>query len=149
MLKGVALPGTTLHHMALLENEEAIQVSVMELVNALMNGSIELKRGELVLRALNTAVRNSRCARFNIDKDKKVTEAPHYEPEEDDGEQAREEVRTEIARIRAEAAQQTAEKMAVETPPTLPQKPREGWGNPINRQHKPRRRKNHRSKEQM
>ena len=52
-------------HVALLENEEAIQVSLMEVVNSLLRGTIDLKRGELVLRALNTAVRNSRRARFD------------------------------------------------------------------------------------
>jgi hypothetical protein len=49
---------------ALLENEESIQVAVMEMVNSLLCGTIELKRGELILRALNTAVRNSRRVRF-------------------------------------------------------------------------------------
>jgi len=51
-------------HVALLENEEAIQVSIMEVVNSLLRGTIDVKRGELVLRALNTAVRNSRRVRF-------------------------------------------------------------------------------------
>ena len=51
-------------HIALLENEEAIQVSLMEIVNSLLRGTIDVKRGELVLRALNTAVRNIRRARF-------------------------------------------------------------------------------------
>jgi hypothetical protein len=51
-------------HVALLENEEAIQVSLMEIVNSLLCGTIDIKRGELVLRALNTAVRNIRRARF-------------------------------------------------------------------------------------
>jgi hypothetical protein len=49
---------------ALLENEDAIQVSVMEIINSLLHGTIDLKRGELILRALNTAVRNSRRVRF-------------------------------------------------------------------------------------
>jgi hypothetical protein len=52
-------------HVALLENEEAIQVSIMEVVNSLLRGTIDVKRGELVLRALNTAVRNSRRVRFD------------------------------------------------------------------------------------
>ena len=51
-------------HVALLENEEAIQVSLMEIVNSLLRGTIDIQRGELVLRALNTAVRNIRRARF-------------------------------------------------------------------------------------
>jgi hypothetical protein len=64
MICGVKGPHSRLSHVALLEDEEAIQVSIMEVVNSLLSGTIELKRGELVLRALNTAVRNSRRARF-------------------------------------------------------------------------------------
>lgn len=116
MLEGVSLPRRRLNHIALLENEEAIQVSIMEVVNGLMSGSIDLKRGELVLRALNAAVRNSRRVRFNVNKDQMVTEVPNYEQEEDAREQAREEVRIEIARMRAEAAKQTAEKAPAENP---------------------------------
>ncbi len=52
-------------HVALLENEEAIQVSIMDVVNNSLRGTIDVKRGEFVLRALNTAVRNSRRVRFD------------------------------------------------------------------------------------
>jgi len=51
-------------HVALLEDGEAIQVSIMEVVNSLLRGTLDVKRGELVLRALNTAVRNSRNSNF-------------------------------------------------------------------------------------
>jgi hypothetical protein len=57
-------PATRIHHAALLEDEESIQASLIEVVNALLRGSIELKRAELVLRALNTAVRNIRRVKF-------------------------------------------------------------------------------------
>jgi hypothetical protein len=114
MLQGVALPRRRLNHIALLENEEAIQVSIMEVVNGLMSGSIDLRRGELVLRALNAAVRNSRPARFNINKDKMVTEVPHYEAEAEARDRSRAEVRAEIARIRAEPFQELAEKARLE-----------------------------------
>ncbi len=110
MLAGVALPRTRLNHVALLENEEAIQVSLMEVVNGLMSGAIDLRRGELILRALNTAVRNSRRVKFNIDTEKMVREVPHYEQEAEARERAREEVRAEIHRMRAESAQQLEEK---------------------------------------
>jgi hypothetical protein len=116
MLQGVALPRTQFHPIALLENEEAIQVSIMQVINGLMNGAIDLRRGELILRALNTAVRNSRRVRFNADPEQMVTEVPHYEQEAEARVQAREEVRTEIARIRTEAAKQTAEKAAAGNP---------------------------------
>jgi hypothetical protein len=55
--------------LALLESEESIQVSVMEMVNSLLCGTIDLKRGELILRALNTAVRNSRRIHFEHSTD--------------------------------------------------------------------------------
>jgi hypothetical protein len=116
MLQGVALPRTQLSHVALLENEEAIQVSLMQVMNGLMSGSIDLRRGELILRALNTAVRNSRRARFNIHADKMVTDVPHYEQDAASRERSREEVRAEIHRMRTEAAQQLAEKTGAENP---------------------------------
>jgi hypothetical protein len=114
MLHGVALPRTRLNHVALLENEEAIQVSVMEVINGLMSGAIDLRRGELILRALNTAVRNSRRVRFNINAGEMVTEVPNYEQEAEALERSRQEVRTEIHRMRAEARQRLAEKTAEE-----------------------------------
>ena len=57
-------PASRIHHAALLEDEESIQASLMEVVNALLRGTIELKRAELILRALNTAVRNIRRVNF-------------------------------------------------------------------------------------
>ncbi len=83
MLRTVNYPDSRLHHVALLEDEEAIQVSLMEVVNGLIRGTIEVKRGELILRALNTAVRNIRRAKFDIYTDKMVREVPTYpEPPE-------------------------------------------------------------------
>jgi hypothetical protein len=58
------LCSSRISHVALLENAEAIQASIMEVVNGLLRGTIDPKRGELVLRALNTAVRNSRHVLF-------------------------------------------------------------------------------------
>ena len=59
-----------------LQNEEAIQVSLMEVVNGLIRGTIELKRGELILRALNIAVRNIRCVKFDLHPEKMVRDVP-------------------------------------------------------------------------
>jgi hypothetical protein len=82
MIRTVKGPASRLHHVALLENEEAIQASVMEVVNALIRGTIELKRGELILRALNTAVRNARRAHFDLHTSM-ITKIPDYaEPPE-------------------------------------------------------------------
>jgi len=81
MIRTVKGPDSRLHHVALLENDEAIQASLMEVVNALIRGTIDLKRGELILRALNTAVRNIRRVRFE-NQTHMITQIPDYtEPE--------------------------------------------------------------------
>jgi hypothetical protein len=99
-------PESRIHHAALLEDEESIQASLMEVVNALLRGTIELKRAELVLRALNTAVRNIRRVKFsNVNM---VTQLPDY-PDVPDAEveeaaraeASRQATRAEIARVRA------------------------------------------------
>jgi hypothetical protein len=77
MLRTVTVPRSRLHPVAMLENEEAIQASIMEVVNALIRGTIELRRGELILRALNAAVRNARRVRFD-NASKMVTRVPDY-----------------------------------------------------------------------
>jgi len=81
MIRTVKGPDSRLHHVALLENEEAIQASLMEVVNALIRGTIDLKRGELILRALNAAVRNSRRVQFG-QSTKMVTRIPNYPDEQ-------------------------------------------------------------------
>jgi hypothetical protein len=79
LFHGVRVPKSRLLQSALLENEEAIQVSIMQLVNELLTGNMELKRAEIVLRALNTAVRNARRVRFDLSPDDMVREVPTYE----------------------------------------------------------------------
>jgi hypothetical protein len=78
------LCSSRISHVALLENEEAIQVSLMEVVNSLLRGTIDTKRGELVLRALNTAVRNSRRVRFERGADmvREIPKDPVVPPRE-------------------------------------------------------------------
>jgi hypothetical protein len=78
MLRTVKDPASRIHHHALLEDEESIQASLMEVVNALLRGTIELKRAELILRALNTAVRNIRRVKFGQNANHMVTEIPNY-----------------------------------------------------------------------
>src|ERR1035437_5467515 len=57
MMRGVSTPpNARLHPIALIENEEAIQASLMEVINALARNTIDLKRAELILRALVPAV---------------------------------------------------------------------------------------------
>jgi hypothetical protein len=73
-------PASRVHHAALLEDEESIQASLIELVNSLLRGHIELKRAELILRALNTAVRNVRRVHFGLHATDMVKEVPDYPP---------------------------------------------------------------------
>jgi hypothetical protein len=101
-------PASRVHHAALLEDEESIQASLIEVVNALLRGTIELKRAELILRALNTAVRNIRRVHFGLHASDMVKEVPTYPavPDVEVEEAARTEAarqadRAEIARIRA------------------------------------------------
>src|SRR5450631_148444 len=78
MLRTVRYPASRIRHAALLEDEESIQAALMETVNALLRGTIEIKRAELILRALNTAVRNIRRVKFGVHKADMVTEIPDY-----------------------------------------------------------------------
>src|SRR5579862_4158919 len=111
MLRTVRGPASRVHHAALLEDDESIQASLIETVNALLQGTIELKRAELVLRALNTAVRNIRRVHFGLHPERMVKEIPDYAkpPLEQVDEQYAEELRLreereEIKRVYAAAA---------------------------------------------
>ena len=79
MLRVVAIPPRArLHPIALIENEEAIQASLMEVINALIRNTIDFKRAELILRALHIAVRNARRVRFGLETDEMIREVPNY-----------------------------------------------------------------------
>ena len=65
-----------LHPIALIESEEAIQASLMEVINGLLRNTIDVKRAELILRALNIAVKNARRTKF--DAYEPVREIPEY-----------------------------------------------------------------------
>ncbi len=78
MIRGVKTPpGSRLHPIALIENEEAIQASLMEVINALARNTIDLRRADLILKALYIAVKNSRRARFESASNQ-VTHIPDY-----------------------------------------------------------------------
>jgi hypothetical protein len=79
MIRTVKGPDSRVHHAAMLEDEEAIQASIMEVVNSLIRGTLELRRGELILRALNTAVRNARHTRFDIFKSQMIRSVPDFD----------------------------------------------------------------------
>src|SRR5580704_10060391 len=78
MIRGVRTPPRSrLHPIAQLESEEAIQASLMEVINALIRDTIDTKRAELIIRALHIAVKNAHHARFNNSFDV-VKEIPDY-----------------------------------------------------------------------
>src|SRR5271154_6939407 len=79
MIRGVRTPTKSrLHPIALIENEEGIQASLMEIINALIRNTIDFRRAQLVLRALHIAVRNSPRVHFDIYKSDMIHEVPNY-----------------------------------------------------------------------
>jgi len=80
--RGVRRRSTSrMHPIALFESEEALQVSLMEVVNALLYDGLDLKRATLILRALHIAVKNARRVRLDVNEDQMVTEVPEETPE--------------------------------------------------------------------
>jgi hypothetical protein len=73
-------PQSRLHPIAIFEDEESIQASLMEVVNALMRNTIDLKRAELILRALHIAVKNARRVKFAASASSMIKEVPTYAP---------------------------------------------------------------------
>ncbi len=78
-------PQSRLHPIAILEDEESIQSSLMEVINALMRNTIDLKRAELILRALHIAVKNSRRVKFESHHDivREIPDYPDLGPEQE------------------------------------------------------------------
>jgi hypothetical protein len=54
-----------LHSMALLENCEAIQLSIMHVVDGLLKGTLDATRARLIIQALRIAARNAKNVRFD------------------------------------------------------------------------------------
>ena len=79
MIRGVRTPPRSrIHPMAMLEDEAAIQASLMETINAIVRNHIDLERARLVLRALHIATRNARRANFKPFIGDVATEVPEY-----------------------------------------------------------------------
>jgi len=78
-------PQSRLHPIAILEDEESIQASLMEVVNALLRNTIDLKRAELILRALHIAVKNARRVKFGTAGNSMVRSIPEQVREEPRG----------------------------------------------------------------
>ena len=77
--RGVRKPKSRLHPIAILEDPESIQASLMEVVNGLMRNTLDTKRAELIIRALHIAMKNVRHASFSIKSRPTVREIPDFE----------------------------------------------------------------------
>ena len=81
MIRGVPTPPKQrIHPMALIENEEGIQVALMETINAIVRNTIDLKRASLILRALAIATHSARRVRFDRQESDMVRAIPDYPP---------------------------------------------------------------------
>src|SRR5882672_4230544 len=77
MIRGVRTPPKSrLHPIANFESYEAIQASLMEVVNALVRNHIDIARARLILRALSIATRNATKVRFDCWQNNMVKEVP-------------------------------------------------------------------------
>jgi hypothetical protein len=79
MIKGVETRvDSEIHPIALIENAEAIQAAIMHMIDAVLKGTIDNRRANIVLKALHIAVKNSRNVRFQIRPDDMVRKVPSY-----------------------------------------------------------------------
>jgi hypothetical protein len=79
MIRGVRTPPKSrLHPIANFEDPQAIQASLMEVVNALVRNHIDVARARLILRALSIAARNASKTRFDCWQNDMVKEVPEY-----------------------------------------------------------------------
>ena len=79
MIKGVQTGvDSQIHPVALIENAEAIQAAIMHTIDAVLKGTIDNKRANIVLKALYIAVRNSRNVYFHLREDEMVRQVPNY-----------------------------------------------------------------------
>jgi hypothetical protein len=79
MIKGVQTRvDSQIHPVALVENAEAIQAAIMHTIDAVLKGTMDNKRANIVLKALYIAVRNSRNVYFHLSQDEMVREVPNY-----------------------------------------------------------------------
>ena len=72
-----------LHSMALLEDCESIQHSIMHVVDRLIKGTLDPTRARLIIQALRIAARNAKNARFDdvhyrVSEQPMVREVPDY-----------------------------------------------------------------------
>jgi len=71
-------PFSRLHPVAIIEDEDAIQASLMEVINGLVRNTLDPKRAALILRALHIAVKNAGRVRLDSKVHTIVREIPEY-----------------------------------------------------------------------
>jgi len=80
MIRGVPTPRRArIHPMALIETGESIQVALMETINAIVRNQIDLRRADLILKALHIAVKNCHRVSFNLDTSEMIRQSPEFE----------------------------------------------------------------------
>src|SRR5207248_7653455 len=80
MHRGVRTPRQSrLHPLACIEDKESIQSALMEVMNALLRNTIDMKRATLILRALHIAVKNAGRAGFEAHPSSMVKEVPEFD----------------------------------------------------------------------
>jgi hypothetical protein len=80
MYRGVRTPPQArLHPIAMIEDEASVQAALMEVMNALMRNTIDLKRATLILRALHIAVKNIGRVNIQFQGRDGVREIPEYD----------------------------------------------------------------------
>jgi hypothetical protein len=80
MHRGVRTPRQSrLHPLACIEDKESIQSALMEVMNALLRNTIDMKRATLILRALHIAVKNAGPAGFKAHPSSMVKEVPEFD----------------------------------------------------------------------
>ena len=79
MIRGVRTPPKSrLYPIANFEDPQAIQASLMEVVNALVRNHIDVTRARLILRAISIASRNATKTRFDCFQSDMIKEVPEY-----------------------------------------------------------------------
>lgn len=79
MIRGVVTPPKSrVHPIAFIEDAEGIQASLTEIINAVIRNTLDVRRAQVVLRALHIAMRNSRRVHFDTFHDSMIREVPEY-----------------------------------------------------------------------
>jgi hypothetical protein len=82
VIRGVRTPPRArLHPIAIIEDPQSIQFALMEVINALMRDTIDVKRANVILRALHIAVKNMQNRNYVSFADRKqemIRDIPDY-----------------------------------------------------------------------